>query len=66
MLRVNVVSADSDRKFVAEVQQAIDSGWDLIWDSFRMVGTNDSHQRIIFAILLRKEDATEYGDLEVH
>jgi len=54
-LQINVVSADSDRRFVAEVQKAIDEGWDVIWDSFRMVATNDSRQKIVFAILLRKE-----------
>jgi len=59
-LLVNLVSADSERRFVAEVQQAIDEEWDPVWESFRMVAINDEgHHKMIFAIMMRKNGNSE-------
>jgi hypothetical protein len=56
-LQVNILSADSQKKFVDEVQQAMDQGWEPLWESFRMVTTAEGgHQKIIFAIVVRKDD----------
>ena len=59
-LQVNIISADSQKRFVEELQQAMDQEWEPLWGSFRMVTTaEDGHQKIIFAIVVRKDGAED-------
>jgi hypothetical protein len=56
-LLVDLVSTDSERRLVVEVQQAIDLGWDPVWESFGMVAiSDDGYHKMIFAIMMPKYD----------
>ena len=59
MMQVNMISADSDKRFVAELQEAIDEEWNPVWESFRATVVGESHQKIEYNILLQKERKKE-------
>jgi hypothetical protein len=57
--KVNLITADSDKRFVAELQEAIDEEWSPVWESFRAAVVGESRQKVIYNILLKKENGQD-------